>query len=282
MKPSKATERVIQNYCVPASAELDRRVRSGMLAEIQKTKQTLSAVRPQNLWRNLTMKTFKLAAAAILIVAAIVFVQTFSAPKALAIGRTAQAIGTLSTLYVSGVHLDENGIMSEIEIWTRAHSQDTSRSGDFRELVKGRRISVVSEKENTTWRYFPEKNEVQVMSGLQNSIKPFWPDGDFFLELKANAGQWQEVYGRDENGQRCIIVTCTYVLARLPDRRFDFWIQFDAETMLPVRLNIRDVSKSARPQEYQFDKIEFNQPLTEDLFEFTLPQGANVVDLRNP
>jgi hypothetical protein len=280
MKSSKETERLINAFHVTTSVDLDQKVRSAMLARIEQTKPSPAAPQP-DIWRTLTMKTVKFATAAALLIAAILFIQNLSAPSLLAIEQTARAIGKLETLHLSGAHLDENGVMSDLEIWTRAHSQDATRSGDFREEVKGTRISVVSEKDNTTWRYFPKKNEVQIMTGIQNSIKPFWPDGNFFLELKAGAQKWHEVSGRDKNGQECIIVTCCYELARLPDRKFDFWIQFDAVTMLPTRLTIRDISKTARPQEYQFDKIEFNQPLPDGIFEFQMPQDANIIDKRN-
>lgn len=226
------------------------------------------------------MKTVKLSAAAVVLFAAVIVVQMHLTAKAFAIEKTAQAIGQLSSLYVAGVHVDEDGRTSEIQIWTRVHSQDDSRSGDFREEVKDARISVVSEKDNTTWRWFPQKNELQVMSGLQNSVKPFWPDGNFFLELRAGAKQWQEVAGSDENGRPCVVVTCTYEMERLPDRLFEFWIQFDTESMLPTRLNIRDFVKGGKPQEYRFDTIQFNQPLDDKLFGFQTPQNASVIDLR--
>lgn len=226
------------------------------------------------------MRSIKFSAAAVLLVAGVILLQSKLTAKAFAIEETARAIGTLSSLYVSGVHISEDGHASDIKIWTRVHSQDSSRSGDFREEVNDTRLSVVSEKENTTWRYFPQKNTVEIMSGLQNSVKPFWPDGSFFLDLRANARQWSQVEGYDADGRPCVMVTCTYELERLPGRRFEFWIRFDTQTMLPTQLKIRDFAQSRSPQEYSFDTIRFNQPLPDDLFTFQIPQDAAVADLR--
>ena len=197
-----------------------------------------------------------------------------------AVEQTIRAIGDLTTLHVAGIHIGEKGVLSEVEIWTRAHSQNLRRSGDFREEVKNKRISVVSEEKNVTYRYYPEENQVNIMTGLQNSVKPFWPDGDFFRELKENAIDWQEILTKDKDGNDCISVTCSYYLDRLPDRYFMFWFEFDPETMLPLSMKIRDLSKKRGSQEYSFDVIEFNQPLPEHIFEFNIPEGAKVIDER--
>jgi hypothetical protein len=281
MKPEEKIETLINQIDVTPDETKYRQTLDAMLDAQAESEPTGPAGSHLSIWRILMKSTTtKYAAAVILFAGALVFMQVVSTPKAFAIERTAQAIGVLETLHVAGIHLDENGRMSQIEIWTKAHSQDPTRSGDFREEVKGKRISVVSESVNTTWRYYPQQHQVYILSGLQNSVKPFWPDGNFFLELKKNARQWQEVLCTDENGQDCVLVTCSYVLERLPDRKFDFRIVFDAETMLPVRMNLRDLSTSRGPQEYQFDVIEFNEAIPEENFAFNIPEGIEIFDQR--
>lgn len=281
MKPEQKIENLINQIDVIPDETKSRHTLDAMLNAQAKAESNHTSESHLPLWR-IIMKsqTTRYAAAAVFLVAALFMMQVVTTPKAFAIERTAQAIGTLETLHIAGIYLDENGYMSEIEIWTKAHSQDPTRSGDFREEVKGKHIFVVSEDEKTTWRYFPEENEIYILPGLQNSVKPFWPDGNFFLELKKNARQWQEVVGTDEKGRDCVLVTCSYVLKRLPGRKFDFWIQFDAETMLPVRIKLRDLSINRGPQEYQFDFIEFNQPVPKDNFVFNSPDGVEIFDQR--
>ena len=281
MKPEEKIETLINQIDVIPDQSKSRRTWGAMLKAQAESQPSGSPGTHLSTWRIfMKSQTLRYAAAVILIAAVLIITQLVTTPRALAIEKTAQAIGTLETLHVAGIHLDENGLMSNVEIWTKSHSQDPTRSGDFREVVRGKRISVVSEDANTTWRYYPEQNQVQILPGLQNSIKPFWPDGNFFLELKKNADQWQETLGKDKTGRDCFLVTCSYVLDRLPGRKFDFWIQFDADTMLPVRMKLRDLSISRPPQEYQFDVIEYNQPLPDHIFVFDIPDGVEIIDRR--
>jgi len=281
MKPEQKIETLINQIDVTPDETKRRQTLEAMYTAQAESEPGIPSGSHLSIWRNIMRSTTtRYAAAVILIAAALIITQIATTPKAFAIEGTAQAIGTLQTLHVAGTHLDENGVMSKVEIWTKAHSQNPIRSGDFREVVQGRRISVVSEAENTTWRYYPEQGQVRVLSGLQNSVKPFWPDGNFFLELKENANQWQEVLCTDETGRDCVLVTCSYELERLPGRKFDFRIVFDTETMLPVRLKVLDFSTSRGPQEYDFDVIEYNQPLPEDVFVFDMPEGVEVIDQR--
>lgn len=281
MRPTDEIKQTIQNAKIKTNPAVNDAVLTDLLTRLKTAGDKKQFASQPNIWRTIMKNRIsKFAVTAILFGIAFLIVQTVSTPAALAIDRTIQAIGKLDSLHVAGIHISEEGRLSDIEIWTKAHSENPKRSGDFREEVKGVRISVASEEKNITYRYFPVNHQVHIMAGLQNSVKPFWPDGDFFRELKEKAIDWQEIPGKDQDGNQCIIVTCSYTLDRLPDRYFTFWFKFDPDTMLPTHMKIRDLSKTRGPQEYDFDVIEFNQPLSNNLFEFNIPEGAEVIDER--
>ena len=174
----------------PNHAHRDRFERDLAAAVAKQTRQKDQSPR---VWRIIMKgRITKAASAAIIILAAVLTITVLnrSESAAWAIDQTIKALEKYDSLYVSGVFCDEKGVESGFDLWARPHSEDPTRSGDFRIEVKDKEIAVAIEEENITYRHDPQKNTVLVLEGLQNSVKPFWPGSSLFRELKENAKEW--------------------------------------------------------------------------------------------
>jgi outer membrane lipoprotein-sorting protein len=280
MKPANNIETLIKNAGISTDTRNDRKILNEVLNAFEESKQNQTGASRVSIWRIIMKsRTTRFATAAMLVLAVVLFINIFNqtTAPAWAIEETIKALKQFDSLYISGVFFDEKGVMSNFELWAKPHSENNHRSGDFRIEIKDKETAVVIEEENITYRYYPKNNTVIILDGLQNSIKPFWPGSNFFQELKENAKEWKENNGEDREGKRCVFVTCTYTMDRLPGRRFEFWFEFDVETKLPVHMKIKDYSTTRGMEQYNMDEIICNPEIPDGIFKFEIPEGAKVI-----
>ncbi len=219
----------------------------------------------------------KLAAAAMIIIAVSLSITIFDfgATPAWAIEDTIKALENIYSIKMSGPvsSVSEFGEKSEGEfvIWAKPDA-DGTKSKELR-FEMPNQIVVVDSSENTYF-YNPEQNSVLVKDFENFRFSP-WPGSEFFHIVKRLAENWEVSYGKDEEtGRDSIFATGTYT----PESK-SWWFQFDSETKLPVRFKQwKNINFEGTP-EFFAQTIEYNPELPAGIFEFEIPEGAEVTRL---
>jgi hypothetical protein len=255
-----------------ASPELDRRIDS-LIARADK-KQTQTS----NTWR-LIMKNriTKFAAAAVIIIAVTLSITLFdkTATPAWAIEDTIEALENVYSIKISGpapnFSLGEFGrqLDGDFVIWAKP---DENGLGSKELRFEGSNWVIAVDASEKTYFYDSEQNCVVVKDFNNFHMNP-WLGSNFFHTVKRFAENWKVSYGKDEETDReSIFATCIYT----PEVK-SWWIQFDAETRLPVRFKQwKNMTFEGAP-EFFAENIEYNPPLPEGIFEFEIPEGAKVI-----
>lgn len=278
MKSLKDIQKMVRQFNIKPRSEMRSNVLDKAL-NIQRSRKQQNSSDTYR-WRIIMKsRTAKLAAAIIVIViAGMSFFGRFTTP-AWAIDQTIEALRNIRGIYLSGVARYPGEPECSFEIWARPHSTDASISGDFR-LVEGEHhISIAIEKQNLTFVYTqePGRDAVYITEGLNRSCNPFLTS-DLFEQLKKMARNWKEEYGTDpETGRECVFVT----FEGPPVNTARYWeFEFDVETKFPVRGGVwRDESREGQPH-FDYRNIIYDPEMPEDLFDFDIPEGTQVIDCR--
>ena len=266
----------------PAGATESERIAFGkMLDQQSKSKQSKPGIARPDIWRIIMQsKITKFAAAAVFVAVALLSVTLLdkTVTPAWAIEDTIKALEKVYAIKMSGpapsFNLGEFGGKCEGDfvIWAKP-DENGPRSKELRFEISNRVIVV--DASETTYFYNPEQNHVTVKNFNNFHMNP-WLDSEFFHTVKRFAENWKVSYGKDEETNRdSIFATCMYT----PESR-SWWFQFDAETRLPVRFKQwRNVSFEGEPEFYA-ENIEYNPPLPDEIFEFEIPEGVEVVKLQ--
>lgn len=218
-------------------------------------------------------KMTKLAAAAAIIVIVVLGV-TFldkAVKPAWAIEDTIKALEHIYSIKMSGTAIEENCEKEYGYVLWAKPDEDGTESGELRFEVPDQLIIVVVPS-GITYTYQPQKNTVYVAQGKNFTINP-WPDSKFFNQIKRFTENWQVSYGKDEKTEKqSIFVTCVH-----PYEAKSWWVQFDSETKLPVRLKQWMNNKFEGKPQFYAAEIEYNAELPAGILKFEIPQGAEVV-----
>ena len=223
--------------------------------------------------RNSIMKRpiTKLAAAAVIMIAAIIGVNPFGGSidgttPAWALDQTIEALEETRNCVISGI---KNAPLRSMPFECQIKFDDCLRyesdaevyviKADIRHLYEPAYGEVVVRRDRD-----PEWYD-KLMEGKH------WASGSVLKQLKKMADSWHEVYEKDINTERdSVFVTCTAM-----DR--SFWFQFDMETKLVVRGKLwRNLGMQGQP-EYVAESILYNIDMPEETFDFEVPDGVKVV-----
>jgi len=282
MRSSDDIKKYFKKAELSTNTDADEQVLKQMLSVSNKTTTNNSAIR-LNRWRIIMKNRMtKFAAAAVIIFAAgltIVFLDRAATP-AYAIEDTIRALEQMqiNAIKMSGIGFDvgDSGQKAEFEftMWAKPN-EDRTRSKEIRFEVPGQIIIVT--QSGTKYRYHPGRNVVYVQQGGDFEINP-WLNSKFFSTVKKRAKDWQVTYGQDEQTNRDSI----FATGVHPYNGRSWWIEFDLETKLPVRLKQwANANFQGKPQMY-FTDIEYNPELPEGIFEFEIPEGAEVIKESSP
>jgi outer membrane lipoprotein-sorting protein len=225
--------------------------------------------------------TIKYTAAAAVLIAAFLSLTLFNntVASAWAIEDTIEALENIRSIKISGpapsFNLDEfaGKLEGDFVMWAKPDENGLgSRELRF-EVSNPNRVIVVDSSE-TTYFYNPDENYVAVKNFNNFHMNP-WLDSEFFHTVKRFAENWKVSYGKDEETNRdSIFATCIYT----PEKK-SWWIQFDAESRLPVKFKQwKNMSFEGDPEFYA-ENIEYNPILPDGTFEFEIPEGTEVVKL---
>jgi hypothetical protein len=297
MRPAKDIEKLVKRLHFKASAALHEKTINDALQA-----QAKSALAQPNIWRTIMKSRItKLATAAAIILAVVISVTILdkSAKPVWAIEQTIEALREIKSIHISGYFLTADAKKADFQAWIIPSREDSSKSayyrfeagrfkpGDFNRYDQNRHVVVVSERDYSTyvyfpantWTFYPNQKIAYISEGLDRSSEdPPCIGSDFFEKMKKQAQNWHQEYGKDEEtGKDSVFVTCTH-----PSRigANSWWIQFDVETKLPVRFQLRWNQDYSTEPAASVDSITYNAQLPDGVFEFYAPEGTKVLDHR--
>jgi len=283
MKPADNLEKSIKkDLNFSAGAELHDRMLDDVLKAQEKSIKTPSALARPNLRRIIMKSPFTKLATAAAVVLAIVLTITLinqTATPAWAIEQTIEALNNVKTVHLSGYAKYPNQPRQVFEIWAEPSSTDESVSGNFRLTEADHHIAIANEKENITYVYTrdPKGDVVYITEGLNRGCDPF-PTSNLFKQLKAIGRNWKETYVEDaETGRDCVFVT---LIGPSVDTACYWKLQFDVQTKLPLRAGVWWNANYEGEPHFDYTSIEYGGELPEGCFDFTIPEGTQVVECR--
>jgi tetratricopeptide (TPR) repeat protein len=245
---------------------------------VHRVRQTLGADRLERASRKAILRKITIASgiAAALVVAAMMFVWAASEVRpreAWALEYSARALEDTRTIVITGTA----GGRLPFKCWAKRYGESLDLRYESQEEVV-----VVKGADCTT--YEPGASEAYHLKWASLWAAKYWNkaielrlflNASSLLQIKANADDWQQTAGKDEQtGRDSIFVTCSY-----KPLEASFWFQFDLETKLIMQAKFWRNLKREGPPDFYASSITYDADVADDAFETSLPEGVEVVEM---
>ncbi len=275
MRLADNIEKLIRDFrvlSVGMSEDMDRKTLADALKTQEELKNKTRARHEPEIWRTI-MKNRKaqLAASAVIAVVAVLAIGLWdrSAPAAYAIEQTIEAMREITTVHVLGKTIDGG----QIEIWMTVDPETGEHVNFYADFPQ---ITMVASPDEE-YMYHKQANKVTHMIG-GNSVQFDIRFGRFIEDMYKVARsldtevQFDFVYDPDSAKEVILLVIET------DDSAMESKV--DPETKLPMSMNFKSTIEPEPGQIRQavFDEIHYDLPLPEGIFEFEIPEGAEVTE----
>ena len=226
-----------------------------------------------SIWRIIMKSNItKLAAAAVIIVAVILSISLWdkTIPAAYAFEQTLEAFRDVRTIHLLGRNLCD----SNFEMWVQLNS-DTGMPDYCRLYTPSDNYLAVS-RPDKSYQYNEKTDRVRITSGRLFSIEVA-PAYMFEELVKFSKTENPDIkvdinYEHDPESDKILIVA----IYESPTEKWK--ISIDPDTKLPVRLNLLSEIHRMGLVFKDVDKIEYNLDFPEGIFDFEIPEGAQVIE----
>jgi hypothetical protein len=231
--------------------------------------------RKELIWRTIMKsqitKVAGIVAVILIAMLAIPLTDRLAAP-AWAIDQTIDVLRKFNAIQLSGTVVGEDGNEATFEAWARADSEQNAADCLRMETSSGQ-VQVVWQ--NRSYGYDPKTQTVYLTEGYGKPINP-WPGARLLELLRDFTIDWEERYGKDAaTGRERVFVTCSHPGA--PDPR-SWWFEFDVESKLPVSFKQWENMTRQGPPRFYVKSITYLENFPDELFEFEIPEGAQVIE----
>jgi outer membrane lipoprotein-sorting protein len=232
----------------------------------------LSSAEPPHIWRMImNSKITKLATVAVVILAIVLGVSLLdrSATPAYAIEQTIQAMR--SVISVRAYCTDWDGSKGEVLVQIDPKTgQEEYHYADIGNLL----IVATPQK---TFYYHKDKNLVRIRNeyvpAAEVRLSKLFEDLLDFIQRLDGKVDFKSVFDRDL--QKQVIKIHAYIPARKDFAGREFIISVDPKTKLPI--NTETIQGAQGQGVKSVDRFEYNVPIPQGLFDFQIPEGAEVV-----
>ena len=255
---------------VTVNSKVDDRIVSDALTVFSESEKTTPISAGPSIWRIIMRtKIAKFAVAAVIIVAAVLAISLWdrSTPTAYAIEQTIEAMRKITTVHVLGTMLDGG----QIEMWMTV---DPETGGHDHIYMDFPQMTVVASPDEAHM-YFKQANKVIHQIG-GHDVRSDVRFGRFIEDMSEVAKSLGAeirsdcVYDPDREEQVILLVIETD--SDIVESKID------PETKLPMSMKVKGKGKPRPGQIGQsFDEIYYDLPLPEGIFEFQIPEGAEVI-----
>lgn len=272
MRPRKNIENIIKEFNIDINPEKDQQIfdeLSETHAKSQKFKCEISKV---DTWR-LIMKTriAKFATLALIVVVAtlsITFLDKTVTPT-YAIEQTIEAMKTIRSIHA--ITTDWDG--SRGEVWVKVNPQ----TGHEEKYYADQGNLLIVAIPGKTYYYYKDKNLVKIKN-------KYMPAAEVrFSHLLEDLAQFVKQYNGsftcskkfDNKLQKEVIVVTGNIPTQGDMKEKEFSIKVDCETKLPISSNLTKCGKGQGTK--SVEKFEYNISISDEIFNFKIPEGAEVV-----
>ncbi len=274
MRLANNIEKLIRDFRVlnvNATGDMDKRTLDDALEAQEELKKTTLARTEPDIWRTIMRnRKAQLAASAVIILAAVLVIGLWdrSTPTAYAIEQTIEAMQKITTIHLLGTTFDGG----QIEMWM-AVDPETGEHDHF--YVDFPQMTIVASP-NEAYTYDKQANKVSHLIGghdLRSDVRFGRFIEDMFEVAKSLDTEVRIDFVYDPDRAKEVI------LLVIETDKTTFESEVDPETKLPMSMNMK---VSGQPQPWQigqsFDEIHYDLPLPEGIFEFEIPEGAQVIE----
>jgi outer membrane lipoprotein-sorting protein len=234
----------------------------------------LRSTEPPNIWRTIMKSRITgIAAAAAVIVSIVVGVTLLdrSAAPAYAIEQTIQAMRSVSS--VRAYCTDWDG--SKGEVWVQVDPETGQE--EYYYADQGNLLIVATPKK--TYYYHRDKNLVRIRNeyvpAAEVRFSRLFEDLTDFVQKLNGKLEFQSEFDQDLQKEVIRVHVC---LPAQPQRNFggkEFIITVDPKTKLPI--STETIEGTPGQGVKSVDRFEYNVPIPQGLFDFEIPEGAEVI-----
>ena len=256
---------------VNTTGDMDKRTLDDALKTQKELKKTTPAPSGPDIWRTIMRnRKAQLAASAVIVVAVVLALGLWdkSTPAAYAVEQTIEAMRKITTVHVLGTMLDGG----QVKMWMTV-DPETGEHDHF--YVDFPQMTLVATP-NGAYRYDKQANKVTHTIGT-HYVRSDVRFGRFIEEMfelaKSLDGEIRIDFVYDPGRAKEVI------LLVLETEQSTLESKIDPETKLPMSMNMK-VKGEPQPGQIgqSFDEIHFDLPLPEGIFEFEIPEGAEVTE----
>jgi outer membrane lipoprotein-sorting protein len=283
MKPADEIKCLFKNSELGVNSEADERVFENVRQAQQQTTEKVPAM--PEIWRVIMNSPFtKIAAAAIFTIAILtgVFMFERTSGVAWAIEQSIKAMSKYNAVLVEGSEsfLDKDGKLKTRngKTWAVANKNQTKVE---KVRIEFEGVPTIITDGRQTWRYDAETNTVT--KNLPYGTAEIWIGSRLLEQLKTfrESGlitKWKVTEGKDSvTGKQRIFLACAWLNKRYKGPR-SIWLEIDAESKLLVGFKQWENANWKGPAQYVAERITHYESLPDELFEFEIPEGANVIE----
>lgn len=211
----------------------------------------------------------KLAAAAVIIVAvafSINLLDKTTAP-AYAVEQTIQAMRSVSSVHAYCTDWDN----SQGESWAQINPETGEEEYHYSD--QGNLLIVATPE--VTYFYHKDKNRVRIQKGYvpasEVRISRFFEDMAMWVQEHDGELEFHRQF--DEDLQKEVIM----VHVTMSVQGAEFIVRIDTQTKLPI--NIESIKSKPGQGVKRVDQLEYNVSIPEGIFDFEIPEGAEIVNI---
>jgi len=232
----------------------------------------LQSAKLPNIWRTIMKSRITGIAAAAAVIASVIVGVTLldrSAAPAYAIEQTIQAMRSVSS--VRAYCTDWDG--SKGQVWVQINPETGQE--EYYHADQGNLLIVATPQK--TYYYHKDKNLVRIRNqyvpAAEVRFSRLFEDLTSFVQKLNGKLEFQSEF--DQDLQKEVIKVRGYIPARRDFGEKEFMIRVDPKTKLPIST---DTIKGAPGQGVKsVDRFEYNVPIPQGLFDFEIPEGAEVI-----
>lgn len=274
MKPADEVKRLINKSDVRTSSKTDKRILGEAMEHLEKLKQQRSAGTRPDIWRTImTSSTTKLAAAAVIVIAAVLGINLWnrSMPAAYALEQTIRANHTVRYLHIKDFNEGED---EPKEFWVECNESGGIESArlhipEWDSPEDGAKVGVWKEDKVQVW--FKKKNHVFIASDRTTAERMLMVVEACDPRLAVERLYEQERQGKvkveiEEPSDKTqpIIVTATYPAGDSSPRKRVLFVDQATKLVKAVEYYLLEdgAYRYVGKQEYS----DYNQPIEPDMF----------------
>ena len=266
MKPSdKDIKNFFKNAAIGTNPRMEETVLNKVLLAGQQAINSKKTRHP-NIWRIImNSKLTKLAVSAVVIISVILVSIIFDSgvKQAYAIDQTIEAMRKVTTVHLLGTTFDDE----QVEIWIGVNAETGANERHYFDTPALTHVATPNE----TYFYDKKVNRVRHLKGCH--IKSELRFGRFIEDMVGAINgkvEFTEVYDSDREMQVILLV--------IENDELRVESKVDLETRLPMSIHVEYMgARSPENIGKSIDEIYYDSPLPEGIFEFKIPEGAEVV-----